>query len=175
MSNNSQLPLVPGPDDGRADLRSAQTRSNPVPLVPGPDDGRASFTDRPPALDRRSVQESMAEAAARPLDFDPATRIRYITDHVNIIKRLIAADKTEAEIRSQVGDFALAHPELFKKILAGEDLSQLAGMIRMLEQMGRGNLTQHQASMIVGTQLAEKFLPPQFRPSNQTQGRRPNN
>ncbi len=141
------------------------------PLVPGPDDGRASFTDRPPALDRRSVQESMAEAAARPLDFDPATRARYIIDHVNIIKRLIAADKTEAEIRSQVGDFALSHPELFKKILAGEDLSQLAGMIRMLEQMGRGSVTQHQASMIVGTHLAEQFLPPQFRPSAQNRHR----
>ncbi len=141
------------------------------PLVPGPDDGRASFTDRPPAMDRRSVQESMTEAAARPLDFDPVTRSRYITDNVNIIKRLIAADKTEAEIRLQVGDFAFSHPELFKKILAGEDLSQLAGMIRMLEQMGRGNLTQHQASMIVGTHLAENFLPPQFRPSNQNHGR----
>lgn len=140
------------------------------PFIPGPDDGRASFTDRPPALDRRSVQESMAEAAARPLDFDPVTRARYISDHVTIIKRLIAADKTEAEIRSEVGDFAISHPELFKKILAGEDLSQLAGMIRMLEQMGRGNLTQHQASMIVGTHLAERFLPPQFRPSNQASG-----
>ena len=137
------------------------------PLFPGPDDGRASFTERPPALDRRSVQESMAEAAARPLEYDPATRARYIRDKVNDIKRMIDGDKTETEIRAQHNDFAMAHPELFKKLLAGEDLSQLHSMLHMLDQMARGSLTQHQASMIVGTRLAERFLPEQFRPSQQ--------
>jgi hypothetical protein len=145
------------------------------PLFPGPDDGRASFTERPPALDRRSVQESMAEAAARPLEYDPATRATYIRDNVTNIKRMIDSDKTEAEIRALHGDFALSHPELFKKLLAGEDLSQLHSMLHMLDQMGRGNLSQHQASMIVGTRLAERFLPEQFRPSQQQRNSNPRN
>ena len=137
------------------------------PLFPGPDDGRASFTEKPPALDRRSVQESMAEAAARPIEYDPATRAIFIRDNVTNIKKMIDSDKTEAEIRAEHGDFAMSHPELFKKLLAGEDLSQLHSMLHMLDQMARGSLTQHQASMIVGTRLAERFLPEQFRPSQQ--------
>lgn len=143
------------------------TNDNNEILFPGPDDGRRSFLERPQTMDRRSVQESMAEAAARPLDFDPATRAKFIRDSVKQIQYMLADDKTEADIRAACSSFASSYPELFKKLLTGEDISQLNSMLHMLDQMATGNLTQHQASMIIGTRLAEKFLPQQFRPSNQ--------
>lgn len=143
--------------------------SNQPPLFPGPDDGRDSFTTQPPALDRRSVQESMAEAAQRPLDFDPAARATFIRDHLRLIAQLIEEEKTETEIRTQCHDFAMTYPELFKKILAGEDITQLQSMLHMMDQMARGQMSHHQASMIVGTRLAERYLPHQFRPSQQAQ------
>ncbi len=144
--------------------------SGQPPLFPGPDDGRSSFTEKPEMLDRRSVQESMAEAAARPLDFDPATRAKFIRDSIKKIVDMLASDKTDADIRAECDTFVNSYPELYKKIIAGEDLTQLESMLHLLDQMGGGNLTQHQASMIIGTRLAERFLPPQFRPSQQ--GRR---
>ena len=134
---------------------------------PGPNDGRNSFLEQPPALDRRSVQESMTEAAQRPLDFDPTTRATFIRDHLRLIARLIEEEKTETEIRNECKDFAMAYPELFKKILAGEDITQLQSMLHMMDQMARGSLSHHHASMIVGTRLAERYLPHQFRPSQQ--------
>ncbi len=164
----SQPPLIPGPDD----LASVQQRLRALGEAPPPEDGRASFTERPQMLDRRSVQESMAEAANRPLDFNPASRAQTIRESVLGIKRMIAADKTESEIRSQYQDFSMSFPELFKKLIAGEDISHLTSMLHMLDKMSTGDLSQHQASMIVGTRLAERFLPPQFRPSQQQNHRR---
>ncbi len=138
-----------------------------LPIVPGPDDGRASFTERPQQLDRRSATESMAEAAARPLDFDPASRAQFIRRSVQSIQNMIEMDAMQPEIFAAHETFANQYPELFKKLLAGEDITQLNSMLHMLDQMASGSLSQHQASMIIGTRLAERYLPHQFRPSQQ--------
>ncbi len=155
---------------------SGATGSNSIdirqlPLVPGPDDGRQSFTERPQQLDRRSATESMAEAAARPLDFDPASRAQFIRRSVQSIQNMIDMDATQPEVFAAHETFANQYPELFKKLLAGEDITQLNSMLHMLDQMGTGSLSQHQASMIIGTRLAERYLPHQFRPSQQQGGR----
>lgn len=133
--------------------------------------GGAPTTTRPESMDPESVRTAMAEAQNRPLDFDPVTRRRYIEDHVRDIQRMIRDEKTEAEIRAAFPQFISSHPELFRKLLAGEDLADLRTMLAMMEQMATGNLTHHQASMIVGTRLAERYLPQQFRPSQQSRGR----
>jgi hypothetical protein len=144
-NNNGQLPLI----------------------VPGPDDGRSSFTERPQQLDRRSVTESMAEAANRPLDYDPASRAQFIRRSVQSIQSMIDLEATQPEIFAAHETFANQYPELFKKLIAGEDITQLQSMLHMLDQMATGSLNQHQASMIIGTRLAERYLPHQFRPSQQ--------
>lgn len=134
--------------------------------------GGAPTTTRPESMDPESVRTAMAEAQNRPLDFDPAARRRYIEDHVRDIERMLREEKTEAEIRAAFPQFIASHPELFRKLLAGEDLADLRTMLTMMEQMATGNLTHHQASMIVGTRLAERYLPHQFRPSQQARGGR---
>ena len=172
-SNNvdiSQLPLiVPGSDDAAKQQRG--TAVAPPLIVAGPDDGRRSFTERPQQLDRRSATESMAEAAARPLDFDPASRAQFIRRSIQSIQSMIDLDAAQPEIFAAHETFANQYPELFKKLIAGEDVTQLNSMLHMLDQMAVGSLNQHQASMIIGTRLAERYLPHQFRPSQQREGR----
>jgi hypothetical protein len=129
--------------------------------------GGAPTLERPEALDPESIQTAMREAQSRELDFDPSSRIAFIKDHVRDIQKMIAEDATEREIRAKFPQFINSHPELFRKLWAREDISNLKSMIAMLEQMGSGHLTHHQASMIVGTRLAEKYLPREFRPSQQ--------
>lgn len=130
--------------------------------------GGAPSLTKPESLDPESVQSAMAEAQNRPLDFDPKARAQFIRDSVRDIKAAIDADETEAQIRSRFGPFINSHPELFRKLIAREDLSNLTAMLAMLDQMSAGNLSHHQASMIVGTRLAERYLPHNLRPSQQS-------
>jgi hypothetical protein len=129
--------------------------------------GGAPTTQRPDSLDPESVQAAMVEAQSRPLDFDPATRSKYIKDNVHDILAMIAADATIDEIKAKHGAFANSHPELFRKLISGDDLSNLTSMLAMMDQMAHGNLSHHQASMIVGTRLAERYLPHNLKPSQQ--------
>ncbi len=129
--------------------------------------GGAPSLTRPESMDPESVQSAMAEAQNRALDFDPATRRRFIEDNVRDIQAALQLNKTEAEIRAQFSQFANSYPELFRKLIAGEDLSDLRTMLAMMQQMASGGLTHHQASMIVGTRLAERYMPHNLRPSQQ--------
>lgn len=130
--------------------------------------GGAPTTTRPETLDPESVQSAMAEAQNRPLDFDPKTRAQFIRDQVRDIKAALDEDVTEAELRTRFSVFISGYPELYRKLVAREDLSNLTAMLAMLDQMSQGNLTHHQASMIVGTRLAERYLPHNLRPSQQS-------
>lgn len=130
--------------------------------------GGAPSLTKPESLDPESVQTAMAEAQNRPLDFDPRARAQFIRDSVRDIKAAIDADEKEAEIRNRFRSFINTHPELFRKLIAREDMSNLTAMLAMLDQMSSGNLSHHQASMIVGTRLAERYLPHNLRPSQQT-------
>lgn len=129
--------------------------------------GGAPTTTRPETLNPESVKDAMAEAKDRSLDFDPATRAKFIEDNVRDIKVLLDEDKTESEIRAAFPEFISAYPELFRKLVAREDMSNLKTMLTMMSQMATGSLSHHQASMIVGTRLAERYLPAEFKPSRQ--------
>lgn len=124
-------------------------------------------TQKPASLDPESVQSAMSEAQSRPLDFDPVTRTKYIRDNVRDIIAMISDDATVGEIKAKYGAFANSHPELFRKLIGGEDLSNLTSMLAMMDQMAQGNLSHHQASMVVGTRLAERYLPHNLKPSQQ--------
>ena len=129
--------------------------------------GGTPTTQKPDSLDPESDQDAMREAQSRPLDFDPATRAKYIKDNVRDIQAMISADATADEIRAKYGAFANSHPELFRKLISGDDVSNLTSMLAMMDQMAQGNLNHHQASMIVGTRLAERYLPHNLKPSQQ--------
>lgn len=129
--------------------------------------GGVPTTTKPESLDSESVQSAMAEAQNRALDFDPKTRAQFIRDSVRDIKAALDEDISEVELRTRFSAFIASYPELYRKLVGREDMSNLTAMLAMLDQMSQGNLSHHQASMIVGTRLAERYLPHNLRPSQQ--------
>lgn len=103
------------------------------------------------------------EEPAIPLD--PAiakARSTYIRSQVAKVQEMKAAGKPDIEIREAVSRFADDYPTLFKKLLATDDPNDtsLKTMLLMLEKMGTGVLTQHQASVIVGQRLHDMYIKP---------------
>ena len=113
-------------------------------------------------MDRKSVDESVREAEGRPLEFSPQERLVYIKENVQGIKTLVEKNVHINDITAQYAEFAGRYPELFKKVVQKEDLGPLKAMFVALEKMGAGDLSQHQASVIVGQTLVDKFVKPQL-------------
>lgn len=120
--------------------------------------------NRPP-IERQSIDEATAEAERRTLDFNPNIRARFIREMLTDIPKLMAQNLTEEQIRNKVPEFAEKYPELFQKILKKEDLSPIQSMLAMLDKMGEGNISQHQASVIIGKKLVDTFVNPQLNSS----------
>lgn len=115
-----------------------------------------------PTVDRQSIEEATAEAESRPLDYDPNVRARYIREMLRDIARWMADGLSEDTIRTKVPDFIEKYPELFKKIINKQDLAPIQSMLAMLDRMGEGNISQHQASIIIGKKLVDRYVTPQL-------------
>lgn len=105
---------------------------------------------------------SMEEAASRPLEYDPTTRAQYVRAMVQDITQMIQSGETEESIRAKVPQFIEQYPELFKKMIKKEDLTPIYEMLRLLDNMGTGRISQHQASIVVGKSLVDRFVTPQL-------------
>jgi len=111
----------------------------------------------PPADTGPSFTESVAEAEARPLDFPAAARAAYLRETVAKIQARQAAGAGKDALKVEFADFSLSFPRLFEAILEpGFDKQTLQTMLAMLDRMGEGSLSPHQASVIVGQRLLEK-------------------
>lgn len=139
----------------------------------------------PTGMDRQSLEDAAAEAASRALDFDPAERAALIRRMIVVIPEAVAAGMTAedlglengfkpamptagpepvvAEQYREIKEFAERYPELFKKIVGQQDLSPIRNMLTMLDRMAAGGLSAHQASVIVGQQLVNRYVKPQLR------------
>ena len=113
-------------------------------------------------VDRQSVEESVQEAENRPLSFMPKERLVYIRDTIKSITTRLNSGTHINEITAEHAEFAKGYPGLFKKVVQKEDLGPLKTMFAALEKMGTGDLSQHQASVIVGQKLVDKFVKPQL-------------
>lgn len=113
--------------------------------------------------DRRSDVERMAEAANRPLDFDARTRATYIRDCIKQIEEYQAAGLNRDQIKEKMPTFVRDYKNLYEMIVntQGYNKQDLKVMLAMLDRMGAGDLTQHQASVIVGKRLAEEYIKPE--------------
>ena len=114
-------------------------------------------------MERRNTQQAMAEAAAKPLDFDPKTRAIYIRDSMTEIEQYQKQGLTTQEIKAKMSTFARDYRYLFEMVTntQGYNKQDLKTMLALLDRMGAGDLTQHQASMIVGKRLAEEYIKPE--------------
>ena len=113
-------------------------------------------------LDRRNTREAMEEAANRPLEFLPKERAQYVRDSIALVELYQAQGFTTEEIKEKVPTFVRDYKNLFDMITApgGYNKQSLKTMLAMLDRMGTGELTQHQASIIVGQRLADTYIKP---------------
>lgn len=116
----------------------------------------------PQRVDKQSVEDAAREASERPLDFNPAERATIIRTMVRDLVPLVHQGKLEAELKAAFPEYAERYPELFKKIVTKQDLTPLNTMIAMLDKMASGNISQHEASIIVGQRLVDRFVKPQL-------------
>lgn len=121
------------------------------------------MSNQPPPIQRQSIAEATQEAENRPLEFDPNVRARYVRQMLQDIALWMSQGDSEETIRARVPDFIEKYPELFKKIINRNDLSPIQSMLGMLDKMGEGTISQHQASVIIGKKLVDKFVTPQLR------------
>jgi hypothetical protein len=123
--------------------------------------------------DRKNIRDAIAEAESAPLGFLPKERAAFVRSMIATITSLRDQGKSVEEIQEQFPEFARDYKNLFETITApsGYDKQNLKVMLAMLDRMGDGQLTQHQASVIIGKKLADQYITPAVGPgtSSKTQ------
>ncbi len=121
----------------------------------------ASGNRAPPSnpLDRENFQEASRRAAAEPHKFNAAERATYIRQMVAQTLAYRRDGRSVEEIKQLLPEFAEMYQYVFEMITdpAGYDERNLQIMLSMLEHMHKGSLSQHDASVIVGKRLYEKY------------------
>ena len=108
-----------------------------------------------------SIEESIRDAETRTLDFPATERANYVRAMAHRIQELQASNRTLEDIKSLLPEFVREYPHLFETLTAPDyDPSTLQVMLTMLERMGNGSLNHHQATVIVGKRLAQKYIRP---------------
>ena len=135
---------------------SPERMSQQQPRRPPP-----NFPDEPPAI---------------PLTKDEAKdRNTYVRDMVKKIEKYQQQGKSVAEIDALVPEFRRDYPKLYETLVApgGYNKQSLQTMLFMLEKMGTGQLTQNDASVIVGQRMYDMYVKPQVEQeeANKRQGR----
>ena len=88
----------------------------------------------------------------------------YIRSNLDKIIAMKAEGKAREEIQKECLRFSTDYPSLFKMVMKTEGYNEgsLKTMLAMLERMGSGELTQHQASVIVGQRLHDVYIKPKM-------------
>lgn len=121
------------------------------------------MSDNQPPRKSRAPPNLPPEEPAIPLDPSIAkARATFVREQVVKIRFLKGQGKSEFEIREQMERFSEDYPTLFRKVMDTnlEDQASLNIMLAMLEKMGKAELSQHQASVIVGQRLHDKYIKP---------------
>jgi IS4 transposase len=79
--------------------------------------------------------------------------------------------KTPAQIGAEFADYQKEFPSIFAMLLKKDYRRDiLAMMVDQLDKMERGDLTQHNASVNVGTMLVDRIVKPQLKSSKKDKG-----
>ena len=116
--------------------------------------------DAPPDMSKDSILDAVEEAKTAPTLFSPRERAAYVKERVYEVRHLRALGKNDIEIKAALGDFVEKYPQLFQMAVEPKfDERQLNLMLGLLDKMA-GGMSQHQASVIVGQSLVDKFVKP---------------
>jgi hypothetical protein len=115
-----------------------------------------------------TVIAASKEAEKRPLDFPAAERAKYARSMVKRVQEFQKAGRPVEQIKEILPEFVRDYPQLFSMLTQpeGYDKASLESMLTLLDRIGGGSMNHHQASVIVGHQLIEKFVKPQLRGDN---------
>jgi hypothetical protein len=116
-------------------------------------------------MSNRKPPQLPKEEPAIPLEPSEAKiRTTFLRQKIDKVKELQREGKTKEEIELQVSDFVEKYPTLFKMITSSEGYNEatLRTMLAMMERMGNGELTQDQASGIVGQRLFDTHIKPKI-------------
>lgn len=115
-------------------------------------------------LNPDSVQAAAAEAATRQHTFSAKERAEYVRAMVKRCEAYKADGLTVEAITERLPEFVRDYPKLFEAVTGTEAYhkNSLQTMLAMLDRMGDGDLSQHQASVIVGQRLVQTFVKPQL-------------
>ncbi len=116
-------------------------------------------------MSQRPPPQMPPEEPAIPLE--PAVakaRASYVKSNVEKIEQLQRAGKTKEEIQEEVARFAADYPAVFKMMMESPHgrPEKLKLMLTMLDRMGAAELTQDQASAIVGQRLYDTYVKPKL-------------
>jgi hypothetical protein len=116
----------------------------------------------PPPDTGPSIEEAIGEAQTRSLDFPATERAIYVKAMVKRVQELRTLGRTISEIKDLLPEFHRDFPYLFEMVTENPDFDQasLKTMLAMLERMGQGSMNHHQATVVVGQRLAEKYIKP---------------
>jgi hypothetical protein len=155
--------------------------SDTTPPEPPSDAPPAASPSEPPAPIQpirlrpgQTIQDVLPqEEPAIPLTPEQAkgrhTLIQGMIDRIEAAKR---QGKTPQQLRQEFSSFAEQYPKFFEIVTApgGYNKNALRTMIAMLERMGAGQLSQHEASQIVGQRLVDIYVKPKVEGANAGQG-----
>lgn len=115
-------------------------------------------------VDRESVSTLSAKAAMEPTRFNATERSSFLRIHVDQVRSLLKSGHSVEQIKSTLPEFAEQYPSLLEMLTrpGGFDENSLRLMIKMLETMGKGNASQHEASIHVGQYLLNSYVKPQL-------------
>jgi hypothetical protein len=87
-------------------------------------------------------------------------RFLFIRENIALVERLRDEGKTFDEMKDAASDFANNYPHLFIMVSSkdGYNKEMLASMLKMMDNMGKANISQHDASIKVGTNLMKNFI-----------------
>lgn len=116
-------------------------------------------------MSSRGPPQMPAEEPVIPLTQEQAkARHTLVKRNVDLILRLRQEGKSAEEIQEALPQFAQNFPFFFKKLTGDEayNESSLRTVMTMLERMGAGQLSQDQASQIVGQRMVDTYIKPKL-------------
>lgn len=120
-------------------------------------------------MDNNTIRNAAAAAANQQHTFPAKERATYVRAMVKRCEDFIAQGMNADTIKEKLPEFARDYPTLFETVVSTEPYhkNSLRTMLAMLDKMGEGSLSQHQASVIVGERLLQTFVKPQLSQQNQ--------
>jgi hypothetical protein len=81
---------------------------------------------------------------------------------IEILRKAKAEGKSRTEMEEAVPEFSREYTKLFSILVDRNEFDNpsLRTMLAMLDRMGTGEMTQHQASVVIGQRLHDTYIKP---------------